>query len=513
MANGLLDYLSGFGSTPPEYLGGLLGQEAVDKLKGRAATTGIANAVLGYLATPKNQNLGLGRIIGQSLQAGMTGAQGVYDNAVQDYQTKAKIDEMNRQKALAERDLTRQNQIEALTPQLFKNTPAQYKETPNGYYAPQAPADGATAPNFNQQYVEGTPTREMISPEMNTVDTSVLQKIAALSKDPMATLTAQADLIPKLRKAGLVQTSGQQDNPFEMFVTGANSPTVRGLANQYSKSYLSGAIDQETADKRILELGRMDETYTGKQDSAAALKSQQDIANSLNERQLELAQLVANGNLTQQQATRQLQIEAAQARKELAADKFQKPLPPTALKLESEDLTTAFDATRLSDQIDKQIQSITGSGIKFNLVGNAKLAMQSAAGATDPETLAYNDYNRFVQRMTNESLRLNKGTQTEGDAVRAIKELSTAKSTQDVVRALETLRELNAQRVGSTNQIIQSRRKSGGLTEERGYPASESIPVPSYAPTVFSSRDVKFIQLPSGSTFRDGTTGKFKIKP
>jgi hypothetical protein len=99
MANGLLDYLSGFGSTPPEYLGGLLGQEAVDKLKGRAATTGIANAVLGYLAAPKNQNLGLGRIIGSSLQAGMQGAQGVYDNATQDYLAQQRIGEMQRKQA------------------------------------------------------------------------------------------------------------------------------------------------------------------------------------------------------------------------------------------------------------------------------------------------------------------------------------------------------------------------------------------------------------------------------
>jgi hypothetical protein len=99
MANGLLDYLSGFGSTPPEYLGGLLGQEAVDKLKGRAATTGIANAVLGYLAAPKNQNLGLGRIIGQSLQAGMQGAQGVYDTATQDYLAAQKIADLQRKQA------------------------------------------------------------------------------------------------------------------------------------------------------------------------------------------------------------------------------------------------------------------------------------------------------------------------------------------------------------------------------------------------------------------------------
>ena len=99
MANGLLDYLSGFGATPPEYLGGLLGQEAVDKLKGRAATTGIANAVLGYLAAPKNQNLGLGRIIGQSLQAGMQGAQGVYDTATQDYMAQQKIADLQRKQA------------------------------------------------------------------------------------------------------------------------------------------------------------------------------------------------------------------------------------------------------------------------------------------------------------------------------------------------------------------------------------------------------------------------------
>jgi len=111
MANGLLDYLSGFGSTAPEYLGGLLGQEAVDKLKGRAATTGIANAVLGYLAAPKNQNLGLGRILGQSLQAGMQGAQGVYDTATQDYMMQQKVADLQRKQA---RDIKVQDMISGI---------------------------------------------------------------------------------------------------------------------------------------------------------------------------------------------------------------------------------------------------------------------------------------------------------------------------------------------------------------------------------------------------------------
>jgi hypothetical protein len=505
MANGLLDYLSSFGATPPEYMGSLLGEEAVDKLRGRAATTGIANAVLGYLAAPKNQNLGLGRIIGQSLQAGMTGAQGVYDTALQDYQTKAKIDEMNRQKAIADRDLARQTQIEGLTPKLFKTNPAQYKETPTGMYVPQAPVAGAEAPNFNQQYVEGAPMRELISPETRTVDTAVLQQIAALSKNPMETLTAQADLIPKLRKAGLIQTTGQQDNPFEMFVTGAQSPTVRNLANTYSKSYLSGLIDQETADKRILELGKMDESYAGKETAAADRAAQLKLSNDLNERQFQLQQQLANNTISQQEFNRQMQQAAADA-------KFQKVLPPAAMKLESEDLDKALSATTLSKDIDSQVNSILTNGVQFNFANNARLAIKAATGATDPETLAYQDYKNFITRITNESLRLNKGTQTEGDAQRSVKELGSATSPQAVVRALEKLRDLNAQKVNDANTLIGARRRSSGYTEDRGYSSPEIIPTPKYAPTVFGKDDPVFKSLKVNETFRDGATGKLKIK-
>ena len=155
MANGLLDYLSSFGATPPEYMGSLLGEEAVDKLRGRAATTGIANAVLGYLAAPKNQNLGLGRIIGQSLQAGMTGAQGVYDNATQDYMMQQKIAEMQRQqKQQAAQDLFRSRigqpnaTREVVTQDTMRVPVAQGTEAPS--FQTQMPAPTVT----QQQYFD-----------------------------------------------------------------------------------------------------------------------------------------------------------------------------------------------------------------------------------------------------------------------------------------------------------------------------------------------------------------------
>jgi hypothetical protein len=183
MANGLLDYISGFGATPPEYMGGLLGQEAVDKLKGRAATTGIANAVLGYLAAPKNQNLGLGRIIGQSLQAGMTGAQGVYDTALQDWQTKQKIDEMNRQKAQREA-------FDVAAKGLYTTTPAQYatEQISGGGYLPQTPDANAVAPNFglSKTYAPATTQQIMTAPASQELSQEALNAMI-LSGDPRAT--------------------------------------------------------------------------------------------------------------------------------------------------------------------------------------------------------------------------------------------------------------------------------------------------------------------------------------
>ena len=74
-----------FGTTPPAYMEGLLGQQATEDLRKRSIGTGIANALLGYAAMPKNRDLGLGRILAGAAQAGIGGARGVYDNAKTDY--------------------------------------------------------------------------------------------------------------------------------------------------------------------------------------------------------------------------------------------------------------------------------------------------------------------------------------------------------------------------------------------------------------------------------------------
>jgi hypothetical protein len=106
MANGLLDLLGGLGTTPPSYMEGLLGAQPTEDLRKRSIGTGLANALIGYLAMPKNQNLGLGRILAGSAQAGLEGARGVYTGATADYLQQQKIEEMQRAKEQRARQQT-----------------------------------------------------------------------------------------------------------------------------------------------------------------------------------------------------------------------------------------------------------------------------------------------------------------------------------------------------------------------------------------------------------------------
>ena len=85
-----------FGSAP-EYLTGLLGQQGVEDLQKKALTTGLINTALGYLAQPKNQRLG-GPLpyLARAAQAGMTGAQGVYEQGLKDWQIQQQIADAKR---------------------------------------------------------------------------------------------------------------------------------------------------------------------------------------------------------------------------------------------------------------------------------------------------------------------------------------------------------------------------------------------------------------------------------
>lgn len=502
----LLDNILSFGAAPPQYLGSLLGDQQVQDLRGKAMTTGLFNALVGYLATPKNRGLGLGTVLGNTLMAGQQGAQGVYDQAVQDYQTTEKIKQMQLERALQAQKIADQQNMRNLAPKLIREVPAQTELVDQGtYFIPEAAAPDAVFPNYNLQPVVKEPIERVVSPARREIDPAVLQQLLATSSDPLGTLKTAADLVPSLRKAGLVQTQNMGENPFEVWAETSVSPQVQKLARQYQTSYRNGTIDAETADKRIADLSKAEGDYIYRTEGAEQRKAQ-------NERDFELRKQIAEQNRIYQQGQLTNQQQLTALRQDQLSQKNQKVLPPMAYKTETENLASAMENVNLASDIDNQISNIAASGINFGVKNNAQYAIKANLPNPDPATLGYLEYQRFATKLVNDTLRLNKGVQTDQDFVRAKQELSTAKSNQDVIRALRSLQEVNLKYAKNKNDLIVKSRSTSGLTEDRGYAPPEQIQIPTFPPVFYSESDPKFQALPVGQMFIDGTTGKRKVK-
>jgi len=203
-----------------------------------------------------------------------------------------------------------------------------------------------------------------------------------------------------------------------------------------------------------------------------------------------LAKLQRDFLASQKEADRENRRAVAELAKE------SKPLPPGIQKAEDADYDAAQAAINLATDADKYLTSIKSGNIKFGLKDRISITARSALGSGDPDVVARNDFERFKTTLVNESLRLNKGTQTEGDAARAAKELQGAESAADAGKAIQTLRDLNARRAADYKNTIERRRANAKL------PMPEMIfESPKFEPHVFTNAD--YAALPKGTVFID----------
>lgn len=173
-----------------------------------------------------------------------------------------------------------------------------------------------------------------------------------------------------------------------------------------------------------------------------------------------------------------------------------KPLPPALQKAEEEDYDLGTSAANLAKDANKYVTSIINGTIPFGLKEKASIAVRSAMGSSDPDVVARNDFDRWKTEYVNESLRQNKGTQTEGDAIRAAKELQSAESPADAAKAIIRLRDLNARRVADYQSAINRRRTNAKVGD-----AEVKLEVPQFEPYVFTDADYRAI--PNGTTYID----------
>jgi len=329
-----------------------------------------------------------------------------------------------------------------------------------------------------------------------------------------AAISQLAKVIPDLRRIGAMGAT--EDDPFKIFTQDPTIPkNVQTLATQYSSSLSKGMIDPEKVDAKVKELTDMTQRIQQFEQNQDQIKSNQALMDSYKQQGLQTSQAYlalaqSNNQLAQRQASfnQQMKLDEAARKQE---EKVNKPLRPDLAKDEEADYLNASAARNLAVEAYDYVNSIKSGNIKFGLKDRASIAARSALGSNDPDVVARNDFERFKTRLVNESLRLNKGTQTEGDAQRSIKELQGAESAVDAAKAINTLAELNARKVSDAQKSIERRRINAGAK-------LPEVPIETlrFEPQTFTQQDVdsflKNPKYPKGTIFVD-PQGVRRVKP
>jgi hypothetical protein len=124
-----------------------------------------------------------------------------------------------------------------------------------------------------------------------------------------------------------------------------------------------------------------------------------------------------------------------------------KPLPTQALSqlLSVEDALAG--ARGVAAIIQKHANRMTSGELSVSPQGAIGAKLRTAIGQANPNDVNMSEFNADKTRIVNESLRLNAGVQTEGDAQRAGQELMAADDQATAARALRRLAEINRRAV------------------------------------------------------------------
>lgn len=120
-------------------------------------------------------------------------------------------------------------------------------------------------------------------------------------------------------------------------------------------------------------------------------------------------------------------------------------LPPTALKMQNEMLEEAAIAGSINSDLAGLGAQLQSGSLQLGPMSNLMSQGRNMAGLSNEQSRNFASFRATLEKLRNDSLRLNKGVQTEGDAQRAWNELISSINDPQVVQ----------QRIGEIQRINQ----------------------------------------------------------
>lgn len=287
--------------------------------------------------------------------------------------------------------------------------------------------------------------------------------IAAGSQNPLEAITKlqagdQAEL-ERVRKAKLEEQQLRQNaRKLSLEELKANKPTIQasGVPGYALAIYPDGRVESIVNNEAVTAYQQQQDRVDARTD--ARTQAQLDMLDR---------RLTANADLLD----RRLAANAAKGNK----------LNPSLQKEEDADFAALDGANGVVRDTQPLIDNLTTGKLELGAARNAWNASRNFFGKSTPESQAYAELQRSITRITNESLRLNKGVQTEGDAQRAAKEVTAAFANNDtalMAKSLQELQNINRRAVENKARAIDRRREAQGVEPMFGRQPASSQPAP-----------------------------------
>jgi len=139
-------------------------------------------------------------------------------------------------------------------------------------------------------------------------------------------------------------------------------------------------------------------------------------------------------------------------------------LSSTVVKMQNDLLTDLGTASQVNTLLDRSIDQIKSGKLNLSLRNNV---LSQAANFTGMSTEASRNFASFkasLNKLRNDSLRLNKGVQTEGDAQRAWDELINNINDPNVVlQRLTEIKDINEQAMALRSDLVNQARQDSGF--------------------------------------------------
>jgi hypothetical protein len=302
---GLLDI---FGTSGADTMG-LLGMSPADIQSNRDdAQAQALYALAGRLFAGGNT----GQSIAEGLQAGQKAYKGGMQNVLQEQLQNVQLQDMIRKRKLEQQALAEQQRIQGVIQGAVTKPQEMYGEDMMG----QQVGQGMTAGGFDLQ--RAIP-QLMSSPEGRKALNELIASQKAMTGETLKLgKNEQLVRINPITQKPEVVAGGQKpaqiaENPFDIFSNDPNvPPALRATAQRYSKSYATGAIDDETADKRFAEL-------SNRIQSSEQFKLAQAQSKAISEGSQATSRMLAEFNIGQKQEKAQEKADTkTQAKQQLS---------------------------------------------------------------------------------------------------------------------------------------------------------------------------------------------------